>query len=276
LQTGQELEVVHWVAKFVEQEYGIVAGRPTERDGKDGSGLTIDVTFDDADPPFAVEVTRLRADFEKPNSKHQRDFERRLRRFANAKGRPHWSVGVRPETSFKASLGPAVERIIDWMVAADLEELGPGTWLAKDVPMDLLDRMGNRLRGDFIRDCDHARLKGVIVVRRESANGIRVHPVVEWSDAKSLQRPFARAFRDKSAALGIAKAKCYVTMLALDVERGDTREYLAEGVKMPDFAPTIDHLWLFVRESPDGELEAVFYARRDQRRLKRLEPGELR
>jgi hypothetical protein len=222
LLTDQELEAVRWVARLVEQEYGIVAGEPTERDGADDSGLTIDATFDAATPPFAVEVTRLRADFEKPNQKHQRDFERRLRRFAEAKGSPHWSVGVRPETSFKASLGPAVERIIEWMLAADLDELGPGTWSAQDVSMDLLQRMGDRLRGDFIRDCGYARLEGVILVRRELANGIRVLPIVELSDSKSLQRPLARAFRDKAAALGIAKAKGYVTMLAIDVEREDT------------------------------------------------------
>lgn len=63
-------------------------------------------------------------------------------------------------------------------------------------------------------------------------------------------------------------------MLAVDVEREETRYYLAEGVKMPDFPPVIDHLWVFVRESPGGKLEAVFHASRHQRPLKELEPGE--
>jgi hypothetical protein len=40
----------------------------------------------------------------------------------------------------------------------------------------------------------------------------------------------------------------------VDVEREDTIGYLAEGVRVPDFAPKIDHLWLFVRGS-DGTLE---------------------
>lgn len=160
------------------------------------------------------------------------------------------------------------------MLAADLNELGPGTWSGEDVSMDLLDRMGSRLWGDFIRDCDHARLEGVILVRRESANGIRVLPIEELSDTKSLQRPLARAFRDKAAALGSAKAMGYITMLAVDVEGKDAHDYLRAGAKMPDFVPTIDHLWLFVRESLGGELEAAFYARRDQRRLRRMELRE--
>jgi len=44
--TPQELQVVSWVAQFVEREYGTVPGSPTERDGRDGSGLTVDFTFD--------------------------------------------------------------------------------------------------------------------------------------------------------------------------------------------------------------------------------------
>lgn len=62
----QELQVVGWVAAFIESIFGVVPGSWTERDGLDRSGLTVDVTFEDADPPppFAVEVTRLRDDFE--------------------------------------------------------------------------------------------------------------------------------------------------------------------------------------------------------------------
>jgi hypothetical protein len=73
--------------------------------------------------------------------------------------------------------------------------------------------------------------------------------------------------------LGTAKDRGYVTFLAVDVERKDTRGYLAAGVRMWDFAPKIDHLFLFVRKIPGSDLDSAFYANRSRegRTLKRLE-----
>lgn len=254
----QEREVATWVAELVHGQCAIAAGPATERDGEDGSGLTNDFTFDEADPPFAVEVTRLRDDFEDPSEEERQGLEDRLRRSLARKGwPPHWTIGVRPETKFRSDLEPAVEQVIDWMLAADQYTLGPGTYTG-DVPSDLLHRMGER----FMRDCDRARMAGVILIIRNEANGLRVIPVAEFSDSKSLQRPLARAFLKKTASLGRAKARGYVTMLAVDVEREDARGYLGEGTKAPGFPVEIDYLWLFVRG-----LGKAFYAKRDNRRL---------
>lgn len=250
-------------------------GPATERDGRDGSGLTVDFTFDDADPPFAVEATRLRDDFEFWNADDLRRFKSRIKRQAKAKGWPtDWSIGLSPETSFKGDLSPAVERMIDWMVAASLHRLGPGSWSA-DIPMELFQRLQSVKGRDFTKECREARLKGVILIQRLQSNGILVIPVVDSSDHHSLQRPIARTLGEKaSRSLGIAKDRGYVTMLAVDVERKDTRDFLAGGVRMWDFAPKIDHLFLFVRKTPGGELESAFYANRsrESRRLRRLDP----
>ncbi len=254
----QELEIAAWIAELVQRQYGIAAGPPTERDGNDDSGLTNDFTFDKAEPPFALEVTRLRDDFENPSAKEQRRLEDRLRRMLAKKDWPaHWTIGLRPEAKFRLDLEPAVEQMIEWMLAADLHTLGPGTY-TRDVSSDLLHRMGK----GFMRDCDRARMAGVILISRNEANGLRVIPVAEFSDSKSLQRPLARAFLKKTASLGRAKAHGYVTMLAVDVEREDARGYLGEGTKAPGFPVEIDHLWLFVRG-----LGKAFHAKRDERRL---------
>ena len=61
-----EREVAGWVARLVQREYNVVPGPSTDRDGIDGSGLTVDFTYDESEPPFAVEVTRLRDDFKRP------------------------------------------------------------------------------------------------------------------------------------------------------------------------------------------------------------------
>ena len=172
--TEQELQVFGWVAACVERENTCRVGPPTERDGRDGSAFTIDATFEEAEPRLAVEVTRLRSDFEDPTSKHKHEFEARLRRYADEKGSPGWFIGVRPESSFKASLGPAVQRMMDWMLVFNLATLSPGLY-SYDVPMDILQRMGDR----FMHDCDQAKLDGVIMLRRETSGGIRVVPV--WS-----------------------------------------------------------------------------------------------
>ncbi|MGQ0668964.1 MAG: hypothetical protein ACT4PO_04705 [Actinomycetota bacterium] len=137
----QEREVARWVARLVEREYDVVPGPPTERDGRDGSGLTVDFTYDEADPPFAVEVTRLRDDFERPPEAELRGLEERLRRHVASKGSPHWSVGIRTETKLRSDLEPAIRQMIEWMLAADLDALGPGTYV-HDVPSDLLYSMG--------------------------------------------------------------------------------------------------------------------------------------
>jgi hypothetical protein len=262
LANEQELEVTTWVAELVQRQYGVAAGQATERDGRDDSGLTNDFTFDNAVPPFAVEVTRLRDDFENPSAEEHRSLEDRLRRSLAKKGwPPHWTVGLRPETKFRSDLEPAVEQMIEWMLAAKLDTLGPGTY-THDVSSDLLYRMGNR----FMRDFDRARMAGVILISRNEAHGLRVIPLAEFSDSRSLQRPLARAFLKKAVSLGRAKARGYVTMLAVDVEREDASGYLSEGTKAPGFPVEIDHLWLFVRGSGKA-----FYAKRDDRRLRVLD-----
>jgi hypothetical protein len=247
-----------------------------QRDGQDGSGLTVDFTIDDAVPPFAVEVTRLRDDFEFWDADDVRRFKARINRQAKANGWPKdWSIGLSPETSFKADLAPAVERMLEWMVAASLDRLGPGSW-STDVPTELFQRLQSFKGRDFTKECRDARLKGVILIERLQANGILVIPVVESSDHQSLQRPIARALMEKATrSLGTAKDRGYVTMLAVDVERKDTRDYLAAGVRMWDFAPKIDHLLLFVRKIPGGDLDSAFYANRTREggRLKRLDPS---
>ncbi|MGH2545560.1 MAG: hypothetical protein ACRDHJ_01635 [Actinomycetota bacterium] len=63
--TEAELEMASCIAELVQRQYGIAVGSVTERNGKDDSGLTNDFTFDGPDLPLALEVTRLRDDFEK-------------------------------------------------------------------------------------------------------------------------------------------------------------------------------------------------------------------
>jgi hypothetical protein len=261
LESEQELEIAGWVAELVARLYEISPGSPTKRDGMDGSGLTNDFTFDDMDPRLAVEVTRLRDDYENPSPEERAGLEKRLRSFVANKEWPHWTVGVRPETKFRSDLEPAVQRMIDWMLAADLGTLGPGTY-TQDVSADLIYRMGE----GFMRDCDRARMAGVVLITKNAAGGLHVIPIVEFSDSKSLQRPLARAFERKTASLRRAKAKGYVTMLAVDVEREDTSGYLTEGTRAPGFPNEIDHVWLFVRGS-----SKVFHAKRDERRFRALD-----
>lgn len=262
LASEQELEVAAWVAELVHRQYGIDAGQATERDGQDDSGLTNDFTYDNAVPPFAVEVTRLRDDFENPSAEERRGLEDRLRALLARKGwHPHWTVGLRPETKFRSDLEPAVGQIMEWMLAATLDTLGPGTY-TRDVSPNLLERMGRR----FMRDCDRAQMAGVILISKNEANGLRVIQVAEFSDSKSLERPLARSFLKKTASLGRAKARGYVTMLAVDVEREDAIGYLSKDAKAPGFPVEIDHLWLFIRG-----LGKAFYARRDDRGLRKLD-----
>jgi hypothetical protein len=255
--TTQELEVAAWITSLVKQVYEIDVGPATERDGSDDSGLTNDFTYEETDPPIAIEITRLRDDFETPPPEELNALRGRLQRFVDKRTWPHWTVGVRPETHFKSKLEPAARRIIEWMIAADVDALGPGTYTA-DLSADLIYRMGE----GFTRDCDAARMAGVILITRNQAGGLHIVPIVEFSDSKSLKRPLTRTFEKKTASLARAKRLGYVTMLGVDVERKDAKGYLADGLQAPGFPIVLDHLWVIVRES-----SKVFYARRDHRRF---------
>jgi hypothetical protein len=259
--TAQEVEVANWIALLVEQLYQTRLGPPTERDGRDDSGLTNDFTFEETDPGIALEVTRLRDDFESPSAEEQETLRKRLQRFVDERGWSHWTIGVRPETHLKTKLEPAARRIIEWMLAAEVATLGPGTYTS-DLSADLIYRMGEA----FMRDCDAARMAGVILITRNESGGLRIVPVAEFSDSKSLKRPLARTFEKKTASLGRAKKRGYVTMLAVDVEREDARGFLAERVKAPGFPVGLDHLWLIVRES-----NKAYYARSDDRYFRALD-----
>jgi hypothetical protein len=177
------------------------------------------------------------------------------------------------EASLKADLAPAVERIIEWTAAANLDVLRPGAWSPGNVSMDLFGRI-QRVEGrDFVKECREARLMGVNEIRRLDSEDVQVIAIDELSDHRSFQRPIARALtRKASGSLGVAKTRGYVTMLAVGVERPDTVEYLRDGVKLPDFGPAIDHMYLFVRQS-SGQVRSAFYANRTRqgRRLRRME-----
>lgn len=186
-------------------------------------------------------------------------------------------VALHRETSFNKDLAPAIERMMEWMDAADLDALRPGFWSPGYVSTDLFARM-QRVKGrDFAEECSGARLQGVNEVQRLSSPSVLVVWVDESSDDRSLQRPLKRAFTAKaSGSLGLAKDRGYVTMLAVDVERRDARNYISQGAKIRDFPPKIDHLWLFLRGA-SGELDSAFRANRSRegRRLMRLDVAQL-
>ncbi|MEX0754977.1 MAG: hypothetical protein WD556_07660 [Actinomycetota bacterium] len=260
----QEVEVAAWIAELVKRQFGIVVGPPTERDGNDETGLTNDFTFDSVTPPLALEVTRLRDDFESPSPDDLGAMRKRLEGFLSGTEWPHWSAGIRPETKLRSDLEPAIKRMIEWMQAANLEKLGPGTYM-HDVPSDLLYRMGDT----FVRDCHRAQMAGAVLITRNEADGLRIVPVAEFSDSKSLLRPLTRALSAKEKSLALAKKRGYVTILGVDVEREDTTGYLAEGVRAPGFPRAVDHLWLCLREA-----SKVFYAKRDERRFRMFDLPE--
>ena len=138
--TDQERQVADWIATLIDRVYGVAPGPWTARDAKDDSGLTIDFTFDDAPDPIAVEVTRLRDDFERPSEEHMNALVRRLTQFVNAINQPNWSIGIRAETPLQDSIGREIERTIEWVLAGELDVLGPPLAMA-DISDDLADRM---------------------------------------------------------------------------------------------------------------------------------------
>lgn len=239
---------------------------PCRQNGERDPRLTVDFTFDSCAHPFAVEVTSLTDHFESPTPDAVEGLRQRLESEATRLEWPHWWVGIRPETKLKGDLPGAVATMMRYALELGVKELGAATYSAD------LGIMATRLKPEFHRECDRARLLGVISVRRAESGGIVVLPVCESSDSNSLRRPLERAMSAKTKSLGESKRRRYSTMLAIDVERADAHGCLREGVRVPGFPRDIDHLWLFVRHGRRGELRHAYYANRDDRRLVRVGP----
>ncbi len=259
----QEIQVVEWVADFVELDLGVIPGPWTEGNRMGGSDLSVDFTFEAADPPppFAVEVTALRDDFERNwTDAFVAKVEDRIRKFAKARGWPGGVVALHQEVSFDDDLAPAIEATVDWMDATGVDRIRPATWSA-GLPGDLIQRILKAKGHDASKEFSDARLRGVNEIQRLPSGDVLVIWVHEGSDHRSSQRPLVRAFAKKgSGSLRVAKDRGYVTILAVDVEREDTRTYLGAGVRVPDPGQKIDHLFMFVRKAPGGDLDAAFYA----------------
>jgi hypothetical protein len=261
-QSELENQIATWVAELVKTHLGETPGRFTRQDGTKDPTLTVDFTFEESIPPFALEVTRVRADFEDPDKAALERFGKRLTKKAKRLGWASWFVGIRPETQLKGALTTSTLDLIEVVLRLGLDELGPGTY-TRDIPADLLARMNHR----FFELCDQARLLGLVLLRKESAGDVQVLHVREFSDSNSLLRPLDRAMRQKAQTLSGCKQRGYWTMLAVDVEREDAQAELRPGVKVPGFPKDLDHLWLLVRREDGTGLGRAFYARRDARRL---------
>jgi hypothetical protein len=66
--------------------------------------LTVDFTFEAAETPFAVEITRLTDRQEQPAPDAFVGFERAVARAASEFGDSGWLVAIRPETKVKTDL----------------------------------------------------------------------------------------------------------------------------------------------------------------------------
>jgi len=258
---AREVEIAEWVERFVREHLGEAPGPRCRQNGERDPDLTVDFTYEDAMPPFALEITSITDHFDEPDVRHVRSFRRRLNREAAKLGWPHWVVGLRTETKLSSGLAPSVVTVMGFAVELGVPELGTASY-----PRDLGADLASRLTAEFYEGVRQARLHGVISVARTDSGGVRTIRVEEFSDSRSLGRPLERAMAAKGMRLGRAKRRGYWTMLAIDVTRTDAERYLM-GYRLPGVPKGIDHVWLFVGQRPGGPLRAAFYANREERRL---------
>jgi len=262
----EEWEIARWIGALVERHLSAVAGEPTEQNVCKDPTLTMDFTFDQASDRFALEVTRLTAHFEGASDAVVKKFTKRVTREATKLGSPHWRIGFQPESKLDAELLSWLTTLMKVMLALNLERLHPGSY-SHDIPLELLARLDT----SFHHACERARGFGLLSLQRADAGAVLVLPVVEWSDSNTVFRPLQRAMLDQEAKLGECKRRGYWTMLAVDVQRPDTRQALGDGVKVRNFGRGVDHLCLLVRDDETRGLADAYYANRGQPRLTRVE-----
>lgn len=132
----EELEIADWVAGLVEQHLGEIPGEPTEQNGCIDPKLTVDWTFDQASPPFALEITRVTPHFEGAQDADVERFSKHVSGEARRLGAPHWRIGVQPESKLAGDLLSSLTTLMSVMLALNLERLSPGMY-SFDIPLDL-------------------------------------------------------------------------------------------------------------------------------------------
>jgi hypothetical protein len=131
-------EAEEQVAEYIEEEVARYdrrdLGPRTRRDGRDGSGLRVDFTYDAAVPPVAMEITALVDPDVRELGAELLKFEAELREIVTSENLGAWLVGVRVGTSLRGLRQPLVD-----LLRRQRDRKGFALFRAGEAPDDLTD-----------------------------------------------------------------------------------------------------------------------------------------
>lgn len=222
-------------------------GRRTQRDGRDGSGLTVDLTYDAA--AIALELTSLQDPAFTASGSEAAKLEARLTETARAQGWGGWLLRVRLPASLKA-IEPAVERLM-----AENREIDPMNYSSQDL-------MDAQSRGDVAAFLAEHRELYRLGISRLARRPTRDSVVVFLAGGGFLIEGFRDALQEvvdrKSQTL--RKARPRETHLGVLVVRWDVSDVPSE-TDPPDLTDDVDVLWVVHPERGSARAR-VWMARR--------------
>ena len=225
----QVAEYIEEVARYDRRDLG----PRTRRDGRDGSGLRVDFTYDAAVPPVAMEITALVDPDVMELGAELLKFEAELREIVTSENLGAWLVGVWVGTSLRGLRQPLVD-----LLRRQRDRKGFALFRAGEAPDDLTD--GDRRLLAELFDLGLAS-----ALRSDQGNELSVSPpisnVTEGDDGFGtlLQRAMAENV-DK-----LREAKPRETHLVVTLDRSDVTADPAR-TPPPELLEGINVLWVML------------------------------
>jgi hypothetical protein len=233
--TAREAE--EQVAKYVEEEGARYdrrdLGARARRDGRDGSGLLVDFTYDAAVPPVAMEVTALVDPDVSELDAALLKFEAQLREIVRSEGLGAWLLGVRVGANLRKLRQPLVD-----LLRRHRGQSGVALYRAHEVPEDLAvdDRQ-------LLVDLFDLGLASAM--RRDQGNELSIFPPV--ATPPQGDDDFGNLLQDAQAANvdKLREARPREMHLVVTLDRSDVSADPAR-TPAPELLEGVDVLWVLL------------------------------
>lgn len=215
------------VGRFAPEFLGRAIGLPTERDGRDASGLLVDWSYDESEPPIALEVTACHTPgMRQTIHELERKLEPELDRLLAELQLGEWEVVVDVGVEVK-SLVPTLKELI--RTRRDL-------------------RVGDYNSEDLVRDFQvgelHSRLEtlGLVELRRtgDLRNSISCMVTGGGPEIVSLDDALATTLDENRAKLTLDSYESHLAVVVFDFQLST----VPEVCHPPELGPGIDCLWV--------------------------------
>lgn len=229
-------ETEEQVAQYIEEEVARYDGRNlgirTRRDGRDGSGLRVDFTYDVATPPVAMEITALVEPDVRALGSELLKLEAELQKIVSSEELGAWRLGIRVGSNVRNLRQPLVD-----LLRRHRDRNVVATFTAGEAPEDMTcgDR---RLLAELFE------LGLAAATRSDGGNDLYIFPPVAAQEGNDGFGALLRAAMEDNVDK-LREAKPRETHLVVTLDRSDLSPDPAR-TPAPELPGGIDVLWVLL------------------------------